>query len=410
MKPARISIDTRTLQPGDTYYALIGERCDGHDFVAQALERGASRAVVAARVAGRFPADLQPRLERVEDPLTALQQAARARRRTWGGPLLAITGSAGKTTTKDMLAAALATRYQVLKTEGNHNNHVGVPLTLLRLEETHEIAVVEMGMNHAGEIAHLAAVAEPNVGVFTNVGEAHIGNFDSIEGVAAAKRELAEAIPPSGALVLNADDARVARFGEGFAGRVVRYRADDFHASLLYPGRHHRANAAAAVAAAALFGVEADDAARALAALAPPAGRGAVRRHHGWTLMDDCYNANPAAMAGMLEVLRQTPGERHIAVLGEMRELGAHSDTLHRQVGAAVAAAEVDALFAVAGDAGLIIEGARAAGWRGEAQFLADTAAAAAALERWLRPGDVVLFKASRGVHLELVIQHLTRT
>ncbi|MGH9479950.1 MAG: Mur ligase family protein, partial [Terriglobales bacterium] len=248
--PARISIDTRTLAPGEIYYALAGERCDGHDFVEEALARGASRAVVATQAAGRYPAELRPRLELVEDPLTALQQVAQQRRRAWGGPLLAVTGSAGKTTTKDMLAAALATRYRVLKTEGNRNNHVGVPLTLLRLEAADEAAVVEMGMNHAGEIARLAAVAEPNVGVFTNVGTAHVGNFASIEGVAAAKRELAAAIPPSGALVLNADDARVARFGDGFAGRVVRYRGADFRGALLYAGRHHRANAAAAVAAA----------------------------------------------------------------------------------------------------------------------------------------------------------------
>lgn len=410
MTPARISIDTRTLAPGEIYYALAGERCDGHDFVEEALARGASRAVVATQAAGRYPAELRPRLELVEDPLTALQQVAQQRRRAWGGPLLAVTGSAGKTTTKDMLAAALATRYRVLKTEGNRNNHVGVPLTLLRLEAADEAAVVEMGMNHAGEIARLAAVAEPNVGVFTNVGTAHVGNFASIEGVAAAKRELAAAIPPSGALVLNADDARVARFGDGFAGRVVCYRGADFRGALLYAGRHHRANAAAAVAAAGLFGVRAEAAAAALAVLAPPAGRGQVSEHRGWRLIDDSYNANPAAMAGMLEVLRQTPGARHIAVLGEMRELGAHSEALHRQLGTEAAAAGLDALFAVAGDARFIVEGARGAGWAGRAQFVVDTEAAASALQPFLRPGDVVLFKASHGVHLERVIEQLTRS
>ncbi|MGH9482178.1 MAG: UDP-N-acetylmuramoyl-tripeptide--D-alanyl-D-alanine ligase, partial [Terriglobales bacterium] len=253
--PAEVSIDTRTLKPGDVYYALRGEQHDGHDFVEAALAAGASAAVIAAHQAARYPPGLAARLRLVPDPLAALQELARMRRRDWGGPVVAITGSAGKTTTKEMIAAVLGTRLRVLKSEGNFNNHIGLPLTLLRLEPHHQAAVVEMGMNHAGELARLAAIAEPTCGVFTNVGEAHLGNFASIEGIAAAKRELALAIPASGSLVLNADDPRVAGFAAGFAGQVVFFRGAEFTGELQYPGRHNRANAAAAAATGALFGV-----------------------------------------------------------------------------------------------------------------------------------------------------------
>lgn len=395
-----ISIDTRTLQPGEVYYALRGERLDGHDFVAAALAAGAHAAVVAADQAGRWP-QWAERLRPVPDPLAALQELAQARRLAWGGPLVAVTGSAGKTTTKDMVAAVLATRLQVLKTEGNHNNHIGVPLTLLCLEEKHQVAVVEMGMNHAGEIAHLAAIARPDIGVFTNVGEAHLGNFTSIEGIAEAKRELARAIPETGSLVLNREDARVARFGEGFGGRVVFYSGQDYAAPLQYHGRHHRSNAAAAVAVGGLFDVDAGVAAAALAKLAPPAGRGQVLHRHGMTVIHDCYNANPAAMAEMLQVLADTPAKRRVAVLGEMRELGPASPRLHRELGARVVRLGIDALMAVAGDARHILEGARAAGFTGPGMFCDNAEAAGVALPGWLRPGDAVLFKASRGVQLE---------
>lgn len=404
---ARVSIDTRTLQPGDVYYALKGERLDGHDFVEAALAAGASAAVIAKHQAARFPPSLAGRLRPVPDPLAALQELARLRRRDWGGPLVAITGSAGKTTTKEMIAAVLGTRLRVLKTDGNFNNHIGLPLTLLRLEPQHQVAVIEMGMNHAGEIARLAAIAEPTCAVFTNVGEAHLGNFSSIEGIAAAKRELAEAIPITGSLVLNADDARVARFGEGFAGRIVLYRARNFQGKLQYSGRHNRANAAAAVATGSLFEIEPAAAVAAIEGLVPPPGRGQILHRDGMVWIHDCYNANPEAMRQMLEVLADTPARRRIAVLGEMRELGAASETRHRQLGTRVASAKVDALFAVRGDARYIVEGARKGGFAGPAEFFPDPAAAAHALKPFLRAGDAVLFKASRAVHLEDAIAAL---
>ena len=400
MSEYRVSIDSRTLRPGEVYFALRGERLDGHDFVEAALAAGAPAAVVAQDQAGRWPG-LAERLRPVPDPLAALQQQARARRLAWGGPLVAVTGSAGKTTTKEMIAAVLGTRLRVLKSEGNRNNHIGLPLTLLRLQAEHQVAVVEMGMNHAGEIARLAAIASPETGVFTNVAEAHLGNFASLEAIAEAKRELARGIAPGGRLVLNRDDARVARFGEGFAGTVVFYSGSDHAAPLRYPGRHNRANAAAAVATGGLFGVERAAAEAALAELEPPPGRGQQLRRGGMTLIHDCYNANPAAMAAMLGVLAETPGTRRVAVLGEMRELGAASAALHRQLGETAARSGVDALMAVGGDAQQILEGARTAGFAGPALFCPTAAAAAASLPGWLRPGDAVLFKASRTIHLE---------
>lgn len=404
---AGVSIDSRTLRPGDTYFALQGERHDGHDFVEAALAAGARQAVVAKAQTERYPKQLRERIRAVEDPLRELQRKAQLHRKRWGGPLVAVTGSAGKTTTKDMIAAALGTKLRVLKNEGNFNNHIGLPLTLLRLRREHEIAVVEMGMNHAGEIARLAEIAAPTVGVFTNVGTAHIGNFDSIEGIAAAKRELALAIPRTGTLVLNAEDPRVARFGDGFAGRVVFYRGSEYEGELRFPGRHNRANAAAALATALLFDLDSDAVRETLRALTPPPGRGQLLHWNDMLIIHDCYNANPEAMEQMLQVLSSAPGKRRVAVLGEMRELGAQSGALHRQVGEKAAQAGVDVLVAVSGDAACMLEGARSAGFRGRSHYFPSAAAAAGALPELLQAGDVVLFKASRGVRLEQALEAL---
>ncbi|MGH9520045.1 MAG: UDP-N-acetylmuramoyl-tripeptide--D-alanyl-D-alanine ligase, partial [Terriglobales bacterium] len=386
-----------------------GERHDGHDFVEAALEAGACAAVVEASQAGRYAAVLQPKLRPVADTLVALQELAAAARRRWGRPVIAVTGSAGKTTTKEMIAAVLATKYRVLRNQGNLNNHIGVPLTLLRLSPDYDLAVLEMGMNHAGEIARLAAIAAPNVGVFTNVGEAHLGNFRSIDEIAEAKRELARAIPPTGTLILNQDDPRVARFGEGFGGQVIFYRAPpDPSIQLQYAGRHHQANAAAALATGQLFDVAPQAGWDALLRLEPPAGRGQVIHFRDMVLLHDCYNANPAAMEAMLEVLQETPGRRHIAVLGEMRELGAAGVMLHERVGAAAAATGVDTLIGVGSEASAYLDGARAAGFHGEGKTFPNAMAAGEFLRTYLVPGDVALFKASRAVKLEDAVALIT--
>ncbi|HXR96903.1 MAG TPA: UDP-N-acetylmuramoyl-tripeptide--D-alanyl-D-alanine ligase [Terriglobales bacterium] len=391
MNPPAISIDSRTLRPGDLYIALRGETHDGHDFVAAALERGASAAMVEEASVGRIPEILHSRLQVVPDTLRAFQDLAHQARMKWGKTVVAITGSAGKTTTKEMIAAVLATRRNVLKSQGNLNNHFGVPLTLLRLRPEHDVAVVEMGMNHAGEIARLAEIAAPNIGVFTNVGTAHIGHFDSIEAVAEAKRELALAIPAGGTLVLNAADPRVARFGDGLPATVVTYCAP-----------RATANRAAAIATGGLFGIGVDDATAALDAMPALAGRGEILSRRGLTIINDCYNANPEAMEFMLETLRGLPGRRYIAVLGEMRELGRQSEALHRQVGAAAAALpNLDALVGVGGDARFLLDEARRRGFSGVARFFATALEARDGLASLLQPGDVVLFKASHSIHLE---------
>ena len=269
------SVDSRTLRPGDLYFALRGPNHDGHAYVAEVLKKGAVGVVVDRDVDGLAPAAL-----RVRDSLAALQTLASAARREWAGDVVGVTGSAGKTTTKDVIAEMLSEGFKTAKTEGNLNNHVGLPLSLLRIDDQARVAVLEMGMNHAGEIRALAEIARPNVGVVTNVGWAHMESFDSIEGIAAAKRELIEALPPQGTAVLNADDARVAAFASTHTGRVVTFgesekatvRAEDvkftedglsfrvgatrFESPLT--GRHSVANLLAGIAVAGIYGITPD--------------------------------------------------------------------------------------------------------------------------------------------------------
>src|SRR5271165_4220301 len=215
------SIDSRTVGAGQLFFAVKGERLDGHDYVEQALEKGAAAAVVRKDRVGRYPGKTQ--LLAVEDTLVALQMLATAVRKLWGKPLIAVTGSAGKTTTKEAIAHVLSARYRVLKSEGNFNNHFGLPLMLLKLEPEYDVAVIEMGMSHAGEIRALAKIAQPEVGVVTNVAAVHLEFFDSLAGIARAKYELVESLPANGTAVLNADDEYVSQFGRDFRGKVVTY-------------------------------------------------------------------------------------------------------------------------------------------------------------------------------------------
>ncbi|MGH8277328.1 MAG: UDP-N-acetylmuramoyl-tripeptide--D-alanyl-D-alanine ligase, partial [Steroidobacteraceae bacterium] len=341
------SIDSRTLDPGELFFAVRGERLDGHDFVAQALQRGAVAAVVARHPAGRYAPG--QRLLQVEDTLAALQKLASAVRRIWGNKLIAVTGSAGKTTTKEAIAHLLAVRFRVFKSQGNLNNHFGLPLQLLRLERSHDVAVVELGMSHAGEIAALARIAQPEIGVVTLVAPVHLEFFDSIEGIARAKQELIAALPEAGIAVLNADDPYVSQFGRGFRGRVLTFGIShpaDFRAhkvqmkgalgssfevishgatapvSLPLLGLHNVYNALAALAVASERGVPLPEAASALASFAPVANRGELLRLAGATVINDCYNCNPAALNAMVDALMELPAARHIVVAGGMLELG----------------------------------------------------------------------------------------
>ena len=418
------SIDTRTLQPGDLFFALVGERSNGHDWVAKALGAGASAAVVQRN--WQAPEGVGP-LIRVDDPSDALRAMGAAARKAWGRPIVAITGSNGKTTTKDATAQLLASARKVSKTTGNLNNELGVPLTLLRIDDEAEVAVVEMGMNHAGEIRRLARLAEPNVGVVTNVSAAHVGFFDSVEEVAAAKRELIEELGPEGVAVLNADDPRVSRFSSAHRGRAVSFGTAlhaDFRVERIepadggsrfhlraeggepvaletkLPGKHNVLNIAAAIAAAAVLGLPVASLREATAGLEASPMRGEVYERAGVRVIDDCYNANPASMAAALAVLQSEKAERRFAVLGEMRELGEQTNGLHREVGRE--AAFVDRLIGVGDAARHLVDGAIEAGlFSGQATFVETAEEAGDLLAAELRPGDTALFKGSRGVGLE---------
>lgn len=413
------SNDSRTLAPGDLYFAIRGERFDGHAFVADAFRRGAIAAVVDEPVNAPDQTILH-----VADTQRALQSVARCARSQWGRPLVAVTGSAGKTTTKEVIAALLGTRFQIGKTIGNLNNHIGLPLTLLRIPDNAEAGVVEMGMNHAGEIRRLAGIAAPDIGVITNVGYAHIEAFDSIEGIAAAKRELIESLTPTGIAVLNADDERVLRFRDVHQGRVITYgfspnadvRATDaqigsesvaftvdgvrFESNLA--GRHSISNILAGLAVARIFELDFHSLVDAVRTLAPGKMRGQRSQWRGITILNDSYNSNPEAVRNMIDVLREEPAQRRIAVLGEMLELGHMAESLHRDVGAYVARAGVDVLVGVRGVSRLMVEQARQAGLTDHAAlFFDDPDAAGTFLRGFVRPGDAILFKGSRGIQVE---------
>jgi UDP-N-acetylmuramoyl-tripeptide--D-alanyl-D-alanine ligase len=366
----------------------------------------------------------------VGDTLAALQILASAVRRLWGNPLIGVTGSTGKTTTKEAIAHVLSTRFRVLKSEGNFNNHFGLPLMLLKIEPEHEIAVIEMGMSHAGEIAALAKIAQPAIGVVTNVASVHLEFFESVAGIASAKYELIEALPAVGVAVLNADDEYVSQFGRDFRGKVILYgrRASaDVRAENIQPlgsegsafdvvvggcrekallhliGTHNIHNALAAVAVGLEQGMSPSELVAALASLAPADKRGQVVKLGNITIINDCYNCNPKALEAMVDALAAMPAKRRIVVVGAMLELGPTGDDLHRQAGEYIAGKKIDLLLGVRGQAQQMVEAARQAGM--QAEFVATPEEAGEWLVRETRDGDVVLLKASRGVKLERALE-----
>jgi UDP-N-acetylmuramoyl-tripeptide--D-alanyl-D-alanine ligase len=423
------SIDSRTLSPGDLFIAISGERFDGHEYVEAALQKGAIGAIVEA---GKKVAGDPLRLLKVEDTLKALQLLGAAARRLWGKPLLAVTGSAGKTTTKEMLAHILATRFRVMKSSGNLNNHIGLPLQLLKLEAEHELGVVEMGMNHAGEIRALGALAHHDLAVVTTVAPVHLEFFGSLAEIARAKYEIIETLPTGGVAVLNADDEYVSQFGRNFKGKVVTFgikRSADVSAQKIklngaegstfelvvgtvgepvtFPlvGEHNIYNALAAAAAAMDRGISPSQAAAALSSIAPPDKRGQVLHLHGATIINDCYNSNPRALEAMIDTLASMKAERRILVVGEMLELGPTAETLHRECGKHAAEKKIDVVIGVRGMARAVAEAACGSGT--QAQFVETPEQAGEWLARNLRPGDAVLLKASRGVKLERALDML---
>jgi UDP-N-acetylmuramoyl-tripeptide--D-alanyl-D-alanine ligase len=435
-----VSIDTRTLTTGELFVAIRGERFDGADFARAAVEAGAGGIVVArghggdvAAIGGRPVAVIE-----VDDTIVALQALAQAVRRASGTKVVAITGSAGKTTTKEVTGEFLAVRYRVVRNRGNFNNHIGLPLSLIELRQRPEIAVVELGMNHAGEISTLVRVAEPDVRVWTNVGEAHVGFFRSVDAIADAKAEIFERATPETVLVANADDDRIAERLPRFAGRVVTFGIDRdadvratavrsrgidgtdaivatpsgaFDLSTPLIGRGNLANVLAATAVAIEFDISLPDIAERAERLAPASRRGEVLRlASDVTVIDDSYNANPTATKRALEVLGDaTDRSRRVAVLGEMLELGGRAVDLHEDVGRAAARAKVDVLIAVGGEpARALAEAAVAAGMpRAKAIYVATSDEAADAAATLVQRGDLVLVKGSRGVRTDRVVDRL---
>jgi UDP-N-acetylmuramoyl-tripeptide--D-alanyl-D-alanine ligase len=432
-----IVTDSRSLHAGDFFIALRGARFDGHRFVGEAFAHGATGAIVQAGWSdGVRP--LTAAIVEVGDTTRALQDVAHAIREAVETKVIAITGSAGKTTTKDTIANFLSASYRVVKNKGNLNNHIGLPLSLMQLRERPDVAVMELGMNHAGEISTLVAIADPDVRVWTNVGDAHLGFFASPDQIADAKAEILEAAEPHDVLVCNADDALMMTRAARFAGRVVTFgeaarasvRAsaiedrgiDGMRARVTTAagervvetpliGRGNLANVLAATAVALEFDISLETVVERAAMLRASDRRGAVHRLRGGvTLIDDSYNSSPAALARALEVLGNTStATRRVAVLGEMLELGAHAEERHRDSGRRAAAAGLAALFAVGGPAArALADAAVEAGLpAAHVRYLETSEVAAPAIAAALRAGDVVLVKGSRGTRTDVIADRI---
>ncbi len=439
-----ISLDTRSLKRGDLFLAIRGDRFDGHDFVGRALSQGAMGAVVvdsydATKLS--FKRSLKrkrPCILGVRDPLWAYQQLAAYHRSKFHVPVVAVTGSNGKTTTKEMVASVMAQRWKILKTEGNLNNRLGVPQTLFRLNNRHQGAVIELGVDNLGQTTSLCEMARPTMGIITNIGPDHLEFFGSMDASAQAKAELLDVLPAEGAVILNADDSyydylaararcRVVSFGlsEKADVRATNIKSDGrngtiFHLQLpekIRPtivhiqvqGAHNVTNALAAGAVGSLLGLAGATIAQGLSRFRPAAMRSQVLVSRGVKLIIDCYNANPASMKAAVELLAQTDKkQRTIAVLGDMLELGPNAAQMHQEVGEFVARHGIDRLVACGSLGRNLARGATQAGLdRVCIAEVPDAQAAAVAVKAIVKPGDVVLIKASRGMRLELVAEAL---
>jgi UDP-N-acetylmuramoyl-tripeptide--D-alanyl-D-alanine ligase len=424
----RVVVDSRQAGRGDLFVALRGERRDGHEFEDDAVERGARGLLVSEPPAAERPGVA---VFLVPDTLQALQRLAAGRRDRRSAKVIGITGSVGKTTTKELVAAVLGSRHRVLKSEANYNNEIGLPLTLLGLTRRHERAVLEMGMYALGEIRTLCEIARPEIGVVTNVGPSHLERLGSLEAIAAAKAELPESLPPHGFAILNGDDPVVRAMADRTRARTLLYgladnadvRATDVesrglegvaftlrwqgeHARVVssLPGRHIVSNALAAAAVGIADGMSLRDIAGALSRADVPLRIRAVRARGGGTLLDDTYNASPVSVCAALDLLAEIPGRR-VAVLGDMAELGAASREGHLAVGRR-AAETADVIHAVGEEARLIAQAAREGGHR-SVHHWATKDQLAAALAAGLRPDDVILLKASRALAFETLVAAL---
>ena len=426
-----LTTDSRAVKPDELFVALRGERFDGHDFVEQSARTGASGAIVdGSWVPPALPRDFS--LIEVDDTLKAYQRLATNYRNRFSLKVIAITGSNGKTTTKDLAAAVLERQFTVTKTFGNLNNHIGVPQTLLGISPRDQVAVLEMGMNHPGEIAPLAAMARPDTAIITNIGSAHIEFMKTRAAIAREKGTLAAAVGPSGHVIFPAEDdfaesiarctsAQVITVGflrgelraesvsEGLHGTRFHLVEGDVRAEVRLPilGRHMIVNALLAAAAGRVHGLPLDECARGLEAVQLTGGRLEVKSVAGFQIIDDSYNANPDSMVAALRTLSGMPTEgRRIAVLGRMGELGEFSEAGHRQVGDAVACEHIDQLITVGTEAGFIADNARAGGLR-DVTAVSDVAEAAHFLRDMARGDDLILIKGSRSAAMERIISAL---
>ena len=431
------SIDTRTISPGDLFIAIRGDRFDGNEYVRDAMAKGALGAIVSDADLLTAPEFAQAPLILVPDTIVALQKLGHRVRRDSHAAVVAVTGSAGKSTTKEITAELLAARYAVFRNRGNLNNHIGLPLSLLELRRKPDIGVLELGMNHAGEISALVKIAEPDVRVWTNVGPAHLEFFGSVDAIAEAKAEILERAGADSLLVANADDDLVMRHAPRFTGRVRTFGVDrpaDVRALAVrdlgidgtvaivrtpvgeaelrnpLPGAANLSNVLAAAAVAIHFDVPLRDIVERAAKLQPIARRGQVIHAAGVTIVDDSYNSNPSALSRALEMLgRESRYARRVAVVGEMLELGEASAELHRAAGEAAARAGVTDLVAVGGpNARAVADGAVESGMPASRVHYVENSAAAGDLAAALvQSGDIVLVKGSRGIRTEAVVERL---
>ena len=429
----RLSIDSRTLENGALFVALHGENHDGHRFVEAALKKGAAAAVVEKRWivdAGDGQTTDPERLVVVNDTLHFLQELAAWHRRRFDVPVIGLTGSNGKTTTRAMIGAVLARGYRVHQTRGNFNNHIGLPLTLLAMDETVEIAVVEMGMNHPGEIARLTEIAAPTAGLVTNIARAHIEFFDNLDGIYAEKTALFRGLPGDAPIFLNVDDPHLVRYprdervvtvgsapdaavrgawlrGDGW-GRPVFRLNDGIEIALAVPGRHNVSNALLAAAVGLHFGISPEDVAAALGDFRPEGQRMAVSERDGVRIVNDAYNANPDSMRAAVDFLAglDVAGRRYLA-LGDMLELGHRAEAEHRELGRYIAGMPVERVFLYGPNGARVREGMAEGGAGEKAECCTTHADIAIALAGLLNAGDVLLVKGSRGMTMERVLEAL---
>jgi UDP-N-acetylmuramoyl-tripeptide--D-alanyl-D-alanine ligase len=432
-----VSIDSRTLHAGDLFFAIRGPKNDGHAFIPNALSGGAYGVVAES---GRLrPEDLPPKraLIEVEDTHRALKDLASAVRRQWRGTLVGITGSMGKTTAKEFVAQMMQSACSVYRSPGNYNNLFGLPLAIFGLKSNDSIGVFEMGMSAPGEIGGMCRIAEPTIGIITNVAPVHLEFFKSLEGIARAKEELAEALPANGILIYNADDPLVCKIAARFGGNKISFgfsdnadfRADRIeiispektrfrlsyggaNAMVTIPmaGAHFVMNALPAVALGSRYGLAPEHIAENLRHMRQASMRGqTLHFKEGFTVIDDSYNSNPAALKGMIGVLSQLPSfERRILVAGEMLELGPASESLHHECGAFAANAHMDGIIGVRGAAREIVRAALESGMTdSQTRFFPDADEASAFINKEIRGGDLFLIKGSRGVHMETIVQNL---